>query len=83
MTTKRSGLGGGLWIIPLISLLGSIYSFFRAYRQHESGTAGYNSDGVWVESASKMGYLEIGATWFGIILFAIAIISFWLMKRDR
>lgn len=69
---------GGLWIIPVVLFLASIYSFYRAIAQWQSGSSywGKDSKGVAkrIESKEKVSFLSIGATWFGII-FLIGLIG--------
>jgi dolichol kinase len=82
-----SALGSGLWIIPLGLILGSIWSFYRSFKQWKSGSAGYEKDArgvdVWVENDEKVPYFSIGATWFGIILLCAAIGSFIWMHLEK
>jgi hypothetical protein len=82
-----SALGGGLWIIPLVLLLGSLWSFYRGYTQWKSGSGGWvtqpNGTKKWVESDEKVNFWSIGATVFGIILLLAAIGSFVWMQLEK
>lgn len=82
-----SAFGGGLFIIPVGLFLGCVWSFYRAYKQWKSGSAGYvtKPDGTtkWEESKEKVPFFSIGATWFGIILLAATIGSIIWMKLEQ
>ena len=82
-----SALGGGLWIIPLVLFLASLWSFYRGYKQWKSGSGGYQKDSrgvdVWVESDERVPYFSVGATVFGIIFLVLAIGSFVWMQLEK
>jgi hypothetical protein len=79
-----SALGGGLWIIPTILFLGSAYSFYRAYIQWKSGSAGYTGPNeTWQESDERVNFFSIGATIFGITLLLATIGSIIIMYSER
>lgn len=62
-----SALGGGLWIIPTILLLGAIFSAYRAYQQRNT----------------KSSIVKVGAFWYAVILFAVTIIVFIIMQNEK
>lgn len=81
---KSSGLGGGLWIIPVGLALASIWSFIRTYIAWKSGSAGYvGIPPVWTEDGVRVNITSIGAFWFGVALLLAAAGSFYWMKRER
>ena len=82
--TLLSALGGGLFIIPLVLLLTSLWSFYRGYKQWKSGSGGYvGNPPRWVDNDEKVPYFSVGATIFGIILLAAAIGSFIWMQIEK
>lgn len=81
-TTKRTGLEGGLWIIPLGLLLAAAWSGYRAIRAIKSGGTRQLPDGTWVD-AGNVGWFETGGGWFCAGFLAAAIVSFLLMRKER
>ena len=79
--------GGGLFIIPLILLAASAYSFYRGYKQWKSGSAGYvfdeNGKPTWTESDKRVKFWTIGSVVFGIGFFVAFIIVVILMAGDK
>lgn len=75
-------LSGGLWVIPLITLLGSVWFFYIGYRAWKSGSRWWGKkDGVDVimESEDRVKWINVGQNWFGIILFAATLgILLWM-----
>jgi hypothetical protein len=75
--TLLSAFGGGLWIIPLGLFLASVWSFYRAVKQWNSGSIWWGKDerGVAKQFTSdeKVGFFSIGATIFGVIFLVAAI----------
>lgn len=81
-TTKRTGLEGGLWIIPLGLFLAAAWSAYRAIRSIQSGGTKQLPDGTWVD-AGNVGWFETGGGIFCVIFLAAAIGSFIWMRRER
>lgn len=85
--TLLSVFSGGLWLIPLILIGASAYSFYKAVKQRNSGMRGRVSkpDGTWEwkESDEKLSFTEIGAFWFGVMFFCGFIASVILMISDK
>ena len=78
--------GGGLWIIPLILILGSAWFFYVGYRAWKSGTAGWTWIGntpKWVESDKRAPFFSVGQVIFGLILFVAFIVTVILMVGDK
>ena len=80
--------GGGLFLIPLILIGASAFSFYKAYKQRESGMAGTiidprTGEKKYVESDKKLSYTEIGAFWFGVMFLCGFIVSVVLMISDK
>lgn len=72
-----------LWVISLILLLASLWSFYRAYMQWKSGSQWQTDDGKVHTSKDKVPFFSIGATLFGIILLAAAIGSFVWIQLEK
>ncbi len=79
-----SAFAGGLWIIPVGLFLAAIWSFYRGFKQYQSGSGGYQGNPPkWVESDEKVPLFSIGAIWFGIIFLACAISSVLWMYLEK
>lgn len=78
---------GGLWIIPCVLILASLYSFYRAYKQWKSGSAWWGQDEKGVakrmESKEKVNFFSIGATRFGIIFLLAFIVVVIVVNADK
>lgn len=79
---------GGLWIIPLLLLGASAYSFYQAVRQRNSGMRGrvvnpQTGQWEWKESKEKLKFTEIGAFWYGVGFGVGAIVSVIMMISDK
>lgn len=80
--TLLSVFAGGLWIIPLITFFGGIYSFYRAYRQHNSNSTQSTKDGI-KDNTGNVPYTQIGAFWYGVGLVLSTIVIVILMVNDK
>ena len=72
--TLLSVFGGGLWIIPSAILLGSLFSFYKAWRNRNSGWEQQKPDGSIISGPEKLPYTEVPAFYFSVILFVFFII---------
>lgn len=79
---------GGLWVIPLMCLGGSLYCLYRAYRIHNSGqqlrddTPGSPTRGQWIDVPGKYPYSKIGVAYFGVALLLAFIITLLVISSD-
>lgn len=83
-----SVFGGGLFIIPLILLGASVFSFYKAVKQRNSGMRGrvvnpQTGEWEWKESKEKLSFTEIGAFWFGVGFGVAFIVSVVMMISDK
>jgi len=74
-----SFLGGGLWFIPLATLLGALYSYYRGFKQSKSGSVDHNN----VESDINVPFWKCTGTVYGYILTAATIGIYFLMLADK
>lgn len=86
--TLLSVFGGGLFLIPLLLIGASAWSFYKAYKQRESGMRGRvvnprTGQWEWKESDEKLSYVEIGAFWFGVMFLCGFIATVVLMIADK
>ena len=76
-------LAGGLWFIPLATLLGALYSFYRGYKQSKGGSlVEGDTSGSTVESKDNIPFWACTATIFGYILTVATVAIFFMMKAD-
>ena len=75
-------LAGGLWFIPLATLLAALYSFYRGYKQSQSGSLQRGPDNSTIESDENIPFWACTATIFGYILTVATIAIFFMMKAD-
>ncbi len=77
-------IDNNLWIISVILLVSSIYSFVRGYLNWKSGSGTYvGNPAKWVWSKERIPYFKVGATVFGIILLLAAIGSYIWMQLEK
>lgn len=79
-----SWLGGGLWIIPLITTIGTLWFGVLGYKSSKSGS-GYNdqSTGKWVDTPGNIPFLKTGYGKFSVALGIATIVILILMFSDR
>jgi len=74
--TLLSAFGGGLWIIPTITFLGSLWSFYRGYRSSKSNSSLTN---IRVDNTGNVPIYQTSGFVFGCILLAATIgIVLWM-----
>lgn len=78
-----SFLAGGLWFIPIVTLLGALYSFYRGFKQSKSGSLEDSGGGGTRESDINIPFWKCPATIFGYILTAATVAIILLMYGDR
>jgi len=78
-----SFLGGGLWFIPLVTLLGALYSYYRGYKQSKGGSLETYAGGATRESDENIPFYKCTGTIYGYILTAMTIGILLLMYSDR
>lgn len=74
--------GGGLWFIPLVTLLGAAWSFYRGYRSSKSNSTDQEGNKVF----DNTGNVEIWKTSgfvYGSILTVATICIILLMAADK
>lgn len=80
-------LGYGLWIIPLILLLGSGWAFYTGYKSSKSGSWYWGKDENGVakkfESDENVKFINTPQFIYGCILFAACVVVLILMYGDR
>lgn len=80
-------LDHNIWVLWAIPLLASVWSFYRAYLAHNSGSWYWGKDerGVAkkIETNENVPYTGIGAFWFGVGLVAIAIAIFIVQQIEK
>lgn len=78
-----SPLGGGLFIVPLILLLASVWGFIYLYFQRKSGSYYNDSMGKKIPSDKKPPVLQCWGFWVGAVCGASCIISLIIMYADK
>jgi hypothetical protein len=76
-------LSGGLWIIPLATFLGALYSFYRGYKQSKSGSLEDGGGGSSVESNINVPFWKTTATVYGYILTVFTFVILLIMYNDK
>ena len=71
-TPGKSVWSEGLWILPWVTGLGSLYFFYTAYVASKSNSTIRNEKGVF-DNTGNVAIYKIGRFWFGVAL-AIATI---------
>lgn len=80
--TKRSGLGGGLWIILVLLFGGGIFFSIQGWRASHSGSTQQLPGGPIVITEENVGFFQtIGV--LGLILIAAGIVAFFIMKGEK
>ena len=80
--TLLSTFGGGLFIIPILTLLGAVLSFRKAYISHNSNSTQSTKGGL-IDNTGNVPYTQIGSFWFGVIFVASTIVIVLMMHLDR
>lgn len=82
VTKKEPGLfGAGLWIVPTITFIASIFFGVKAWISHTSGSTVQTPTGI-VESTQNVPLHEIGFFWFFVVLLAATIgIILWIRSE--
>ena len=78
-------LGGGLWIIPLLTLIGSLIFFYQSYKASKSVSVRHpNSAGkpAFVSDENVPIY-KVGVFKFAVALLVATIVIFFMMYSDR
>lgn len=83
MLQLLSAFGGGLIIIPVGLFLASVWSFYRAYRAHNSNSTQQVKGGKTIDNTGNVPYTQIGAFWFGVVLLVCSIGSAIWMYSER
>lgn len=78
-----SALGGGLWIIPLITGLGALYSAYRGYKASKSGSFTIDQYGNRKDSDVNVSYFKTGGGVFSIILAVATIVFIIWMNSEK
>ena len=80
-------LGGGLWIIPVLTFVGSIIFFRAAYlsSKSDSTTQVRNPDGTStiIDNTGNVPIYELGLFWFGVICVVATIVVLIGMRRAK
>jgi uncharacterized membrane protein YbaN (DUF454 family) len=69
--------------LPFVFLAISIWCFYRAVKQHKSGSTWTDWTGTQHFSKDKVNFFSIGATVHGLIMLAAAIGTFIWMQSDK
>lgn len=81
-TKKSSGLGGGLWVIIVVALIGATIFTVMGYKASHSGSTQQIPDvGTVVTEENVSFFATIGV--LGIILYVAAIVIFLAMRSER
>jgi len=64
--------GGGLFIIPWLTGLGSLFFFYKAYAASQSNSTTTTKDGR-VDNTGNVPIYQIGWFWFGVVLAVVTI----------
>ena len=82
-----SVFGGGLWIIPILLLVGIAVSFYKAYRQWISGSEitidKWFGPLEYIDSDKRVKFLSIPAAKFGIGFLVLLIVCVIVMIGDK
>lgn len=79
---KYHWLGGGLWIIPLLTFLGAIIFLVIAVKASKSGSTIQTKEGI-QSSDQNVPFYKTGQFIFSVILFAATIGILILMHSDK
>lgn len=81
--TLLGWLGGGLWIIPLLTLGGAAVFGYLGYKSSKSGSTVQNRDGSITESKENVPFYKTGFGVFSILLVIATIVILIMMYSDR
>ena len=76
-------LSGGLWFIPLATFLGALFSFYKGYKQSQSGSLETYNGGASRDSDKNVPFWKCTATVYGYILTVFTIGILVLMYNDK
>lgn len=79
---KYHWLGGGLWIIPLLTFIGGTIFLITAYKASRSGSTQQTQTGI-QSSDQNVPIYKIGQFKFAMALYAAVIGELILMYADR
>jgi len=69
------------FIIPIITLIGSVIFGIICWKSSHSGSVTYNQDGSKTESSKNK--LNVGYLVFSLILLVATIVIYFMMKSDK
>lgn len=81
--TLLSIFGGGLFIIPLLTLGGAIWFGYVAYKAHNSNSTKSDREKGIIDNTGNVPYWQIGQAWFSAILFLATIVIVAAMISDK
>lgn len=76
-------LSEGLWIIPLVTLLGALIFFIQSYRSSKSNSMIHNPHGPTIDNTGNVPMYKMGRFWFGVALTVATGVILLLMRADR
>jgi len=79
---KYHWLGGGFWIIPLITFIGGSICMYFAAKISKSGSTVQTQDGI-KQSDQNVPITKIGQFWFAVVLYAATVVILLVMHGDR
>lgn len=82
MITLLSALGGGLFLIPLLTLAGAVVFGYQAYKASKSGSTITDQFGT-KESDENVPLWNIGQFWFSVALVVATIVITIMMIGDK
>lgn len=83
-TDGTSVWAGGLWIIPLVTIIGSAIFFYKAYRSSKSGSNKIlPNGGISNEEGGNVPIYQLGFFWFSVILAVATGIIIWMVNSDK
>ena len=78
-----SWLGGGLWIIPLLTFAGSMIFLYQAYKASKSNSTTQLGDGRTLDNTGNVPIYKVGRFYFSVALFVATIVILLVMYGDR
>lgn len=81
--TGESVYSGGLWIIPVICLLGALKFWYDTYKAIHSGSKQQVPGGGTKYSDENVKFYRVGRFWLGAALFVAMIVSIILINGDK
>lgn len=82
MYLLQSMFAGGLWIIPLITFLGALWSFYRGYRSSKSNSTTQTPSGT-IDNTGNVPIYKTGGFLFGVILIIATVGILLLMNSEK